>query len=160
MSSNLITKRGFDLLESEIRRIEDTERPDIISKVSEAREKGDLSENAEYHSARERQRLVESRLSYLHDIKSSSQVVDLNMLSSKDIIQFGAKVTLESYSGEKKYITVVSEYESNPNNGFISIKTPVVQSMLRKSIGDRVNIINNGISSEFEIIDINYDYLS
>jgi transcription elongation factor GreA len=160
MSANFITKHGFELLDSEIRRIEDVERPDIISKVSEAREKGDLSENAEYHSARERQRLIESRLAYLHDIKSSSQIVDSSMLSNKDIIQFGAKVTLESDSGEKRYITIVSEYESNPNNGFISTKTPVVQSMLRKSIGDTVNIMDNGVSSEFEIIDINYDYIS
>lgn len=160
MSSNFITNHGFNLLENEIRRIEDIERPDIVSKVSEAREKGDLSENAEYHSARERQRLIESRLAYLHEIKSSSQVVDSCMISNKNIIQFGAKVTLESYSGEKKYITIVSEYESNPNSGFISIKTPVIQSMLRKSIGDIVNIMNNGVSTEFEIIEINYDHLS
>ncbi|CAI26570.1 transcription elongation factor GreA [Ehrlichia ruminantium] len=138
-----ITKAGFEKLELELESLK-YERPQIIKSISEARELGDLSENAEYHAARERQGLVESKIMELESKKSRAEVIDVANLSG-DTVMFGATVTMSIYdeqtgSTDEVIYQIVGEYESDISKRMISIKSPLVISLLGKKEGDVVEV--------------------
>ncbi|QXK92260.1 transcription elongation factor GreA [Neoehrlichia mikurensis] len=138
-----ITKKGFEKLESELELLK-SERPKIIKSISDARELGDLSENAEYHAAREKQGLIESKIMELESKKSRAEIIDVSELSG-DTVMFGATVTLSICNECNDVISVtkyqiVGEYEADVSKNMISIKSPLTVSLLGKRQGDVVEV--------------------
>ena len=140
---------GYEALQNEIKRLKSIERPAIISAIAEARKHGDLSENAEYHAAKEQQAMNEAKISDLEDKLSKADVIDISKLSG-NIIKFGAIVTLvdEDTEKESKY-QIVGEFESDITKGLISISSPIARALIGKSIGELIEI------SPFVITDSN-----
>ena len=151
-----ITKEGLEKLKEKVRFLREEERPRIISDIAEAREHGDLKENAEYHAAKDKQGFVEAQISDYEARISDAQVVDISKLSG-DQVQFGATVTIEDLdSGEEKTYKIVSEFEADIDNGMISDSSPVARALIGKNLGDEVEIrIPKGLTS-FEIINLSY----
>ena len=145
---------GHEALQSEIKRLKTIERPAIISAIAEARKHGDLSENAEYHAAKEQQAMNEAKISDLEDKLSKADVIDISKLSG-NIIKFGAIVTLvdEDTEKESKY-QIVGEFESDITKGLISISSPIARALIGKSIGDSVEVATPGGGKSYEIIQI------
>jgi transcription elongation factor GreA len=151
-----MTAGGFESLETEVRHLKTVERPAIIKAISSAREHGDLSENAEYHAAKERQSYVEGRLMELEDKISRAQVIDVAKLSGKDV-KFGATVKLldEDTEGEITY-QVVGEIEADVKAGRISITSPLGRALIGKKIGDAVEVNTPGGGKSYEILSVKY----
>jgi transcription elongation factor GreA len=145
---------GHEALQNEIKRLKSIERPAIISAIAEARKHGDLSENAEYHAAKEQQGMNEAKISDLEDKLSKADVIDISKLSG-NIIKFGAIVTLvdEDTEKESKY-QIVGEFESDITKGLISISSPIARALIGKSIGDSVEVATPGGGKSYEIIQI------
>ena len=139
-----------------MKRLKTKERPSIIKAISAAREHGDLSENAEYHAARERQSFVEGRVRELEDKMSRAEVIDVSKLSGKKI-KFGATVTLaDEETEEKKTYQLVGADESDVNDGRLSITSPVARALIGRGIGESVHVITPNGSRSYEVIKINY----
>lgn len=156
MSGVPITKEGFEKISEELKHLKKVERPDIIKKIAEARSHGDLSENAEYHAARERQSFIEGRIGYLEGIIADAQVIDVSKLSG-DKILFGATVLLMDVENESEIqYTLVGEAESDPKKGRISISSPIGRSLVGKSEGDDVKVVTPSGVREYEILEIKY----
>ena len=151
-----MTAGGLKQLEDELRDLKDNERPAVIRAIAEAREHGDLSENAEYHAARERQSFIEGRVTELEAIISHADVIDPSKLSG-DVVRFGATVLLvdEETDEEKKY-QIVGEHEANLENGSISISSPIARTMVGKSLGDSIEVKAPGGSKYYEILKVDY----
>ncbi len=151
-----MTKEGVQALEEEQRRLQDEERPAIIQAIAEAREHGDLSENAEYHAARERQSFVEGRLAELKSIISLAEIIDPTTLSG-DVVRFGATVDLadEETDAESTY-QIVGTHEADINKGRLSITAPLARALIGKSLGDSVEVVSPGGSKFYEIIKVDY----
>jgi len=147
---------GHEALQNEIKRLKSIERPAIISAIAEARKHGDLSENAEYHAAKEQQAMNEAKISDLEDKLSKADVIDISKLSG-NIIKFGAIVTLvdEDTEKESKY-QIVGEFESDITKGLISISSPIARALIGKSIGDSVEVATPGGGKSYEIIQISF----
>lgn len=155
-----ITKKGFELLEKEIRHLKQVERPAIIEAISTARGFGDLSENAEYHAAREKQYFVEGRILDLEDKFSRAEIIDISKLS-KDSIKFGATVKLvDDDTKEEITYVIVGEYEADlTKKQFkkrVSIQSPIAKGLIGKSVGDIVEISTPKGDKVFEILEISY----
>lgn len=151
-----ITQQGHLELKAEIDKLKNIERPKIIEQIAEARDHGDLKENAEYHSAREKQGMIEAQISDLEDKLLRAEVIDVSKLSG-DIVVFGATVTLEDVDEEKKVsYKIVSEYESNIDHGLISINSPVARSLINKKVGDEVEIRTPGGVVTYEILFVEF----
>jgi transcription elongation factor GreA len=150
-----LTKPGFDKLDAELKQLKSVERPAIIRAISEAREHGDLSENAEYHSAKEKQSFIEGRVKELEGIISLANVIDLTRLSGT--IKFGANVTLvdEDTDAEQTY-QIVGEYEANIEKGLLNIKSPLARALIGKDEGDSVEVRTPGGVRSYEILSISY----
>lgn len=150
-----LTKPGFDKLDAELKQLKSVERPTIIRAISEAREHGDLSENAEYHSAKEKQSFIEGRVKELEGIISLANVIDLTRLSGT--IKFGAKVNLvdEDTDAEQSY-QIVGEYEANIEKGLLNIKSPLARALIGKDEGDSVEVRTPGGVRSYEILSISY----
>lgn len=150
-----LTKPGFDKLDAELKQLKSVERPAIIRAISEAREHGDLSENAEYHSAKEKQSFIEGRVKELEGIISLANVIDLTRLSGT--IKFGAKVNLvdEDTDAEQSY-QIVGEYEANIEKGLLNIKSPLARALIGKDEGDSVEVRTPGGVRSYEILSISY----
>ncbi|MFT5630266.1 MAG: transcription elongation factor GreA [Gammaproteobacteria bacterium] len=150
-----LTKPGFDKLDAELKHLKSVERPAIIRAISEAREHGDLSENAEYHSAKEKQSFIEGRVKELEGIISLANVIDLTRLSGT--IKFGAKVNLvdEDTDAEQSY-QIVGEYEANIEKGLLNIKSPLARALIGKDEGDSVEVRTPGGVRSYEILSISY----
>lgn len=134
-----ITKEGYQNLKKELERLLKRERPANVRAIEEARAHGDLSENAEYHAAKERQSFLEGRIGELQTQMSHCQVIDLN--DTYDKVIFGATVTVENIdSGEVKTYTLVGPYESAPERGRISISTPLGRALIGKEEGDEIRV--------------------
>ncbi|RYE11582.1 MAG: transcription elongation factor GreA [Rickettsiales bacterium] len=148
---------GFNKLENELRNLKTNERPAIIKAISEARELGDLSENAEYHAAREQQSLIEGKIIDLEDKVARAEVLDIAKLSG-EVIKFGATVKLidEDTSDEHMY-TIVGEYESDISKSLISVISPLAKALIGKTIGDYVEVITPRSTKAYEIIDVKYN---
>ena len=150
-----LTKPGFDKLDAELKHLKSVERPAIIRAISDAREHGDLSENAEYHSAKEKQSFIEGRVKELEGIISLANVIDLTRLSGT--IKFGANVKLvdEDTDIEQTY-QIVGEYEANIEKGLLNIKSPLARALIGKDEGDSVEVRTPGGVRSYEILSISY----
>ncbi|GFM33949.1 transcription elongation factor GreA [Desulfovibrio subterraneus] len=150
-----ISVEGFKKLERELDALK-KERPAIIQAIKEAREEGDLSENAGYDAARERQGMLEARINYIESRMPKFNVIDINTLNSPKAI-FGSTVTVEDLeSGEKKTYTMLGPDEADFNNGSISILSPVAKALLGKQVGDEVVVNAPKGRIEYEIISIEF----
>ena len=151
-----ITKEGHQKLTSEIEKLKNIERPKIIAQIASARELGDLRENAEYHSAKDRQGFIEGQIADLEDKLNRSQVVDVSKLSGSKI-KFGTTVTLENLDNSKKVkYKIVSDFEANIEDGLISSMSPVARALLDKEVGDEVEIKTPGGLINYEILKIEF----
>ncbi len=150
-----LTKPGYDKMNAELKHLKSVERPAIIRAIAEAREHGDLSENAEYHSAKEKQSFIEGRIKELEGIISLADVIDLTRLSGT--IKFGAKVGLvDEDTDEEKTYQVVGEYEANIEEGLLNIKSPLARALIGKDEGDSVEVRTPGGVRSYEILSISY----
>ncbi len=150
----LMTPQGYEKLIEEMEDLQKNQRPAIIKEIEEARAKGDLSENAEYHAAKEKHALIENRISELSKKINNAQVVDPNSVS-KDRVGFGCSVTLYDLDKDESVeYMIVGEDESDPNNGKISIKSPIAQALLGKEEGDEVVVKVPAGNRKFEIEEI------
>ena len=151
-----ITNKGFEKLETELKVLKSTERPNVIKAISEAREHGDLSENAEYHAAKEKQSFIEGRIADLENKISRAEVINTRVLSGNKII-FGATVTLGEV-GRKKNIVyqIVGTEEADVENGKISVSSPLARALLGKQIDDMVEVLSPGGSKEYEVENIEF----
>ena len=146
-----MTADGFSRLEEELRRLKQVERPAVIRAVSEARDHGDLSENAEYHAARERQSFIEGRVAELEDRISRAHIIDVTTLSGK-LVKFGATVTLiDEDTDEKQSFQIVGEDEADVRAKRLSITSPLARALIGKTVGDNVEVTTPGGSKQYEI---------
>jgi transcription elongation factor GreA len=151
-----MTIEGFKKLEEELHRLKSVERPRIIQQISDAREHGDLSENAEYHAAKEAQGLNEARVAEVEDKLSRAEVIDVTKLSG-DTVKFGATVTLEDEdSGEKVKYKIVGDSEANVREGKVSISSPIARALISKSKGDSAEVTTPKGSRSYEILKIEF----
>lgn len=152
-----MTSAGYTMLEKELKQRTSEERPRIIQAISEARAHGDLSENAEYHAAKEQQSLNEGRISELEDKLGRAEVIDVTKLSG-DTVKFGATVTLvdEDTEQEKKYM-IVGDVEADVKLGRISISSPIARALIGKAIGDTVEVTAPGGAHAYEIINVTFN---
>lgn len=151
-----MTAEGYQALDAELKRLKTVERPSVIAAISEARQHGDLSENAEYHAAKDRQAFIEGRLAELEDKIARAQVIDVSRLSGKQI-KFGATVNLlEEDSGEKSKYKIVGEDESDVKAGKISISSPMARALIGKEEGDVVEVMAPGGPKSYEVVKVKY----
>jgi len=151
-----ITKAGYQKLKAELDNLKNVERPKIISQIAAARELGDLKENADYHSSREKQGFIEAQIGDYEDKLVRSEIVDIAKLSGNKVI-FGATVLLEDLNnGKKVSYKIVSEYEADIDSGLISNTSPVARSLMGKAVGDDVEVnVPSGVVS-YEILKIEF----
>ena len=150
-----MTKTGSLSLEAELKKLKSVERPSIIQAIAEAREHGDLSENAEYHSAREKQSFIEGRIKEIEAIISLADVIDPSTFSGA--IKFGAIVTLvDEDTDEEKTWQIVGEHEANIEAGLLNIKSPIARALIGKDEGDSVEVRTPGGDKAYEILKIEY----
>ena len=151
-----ITNKGFKKLESELKFLKSSERPNVIKAIAEAREHGDLSENAEYHAAKEKQSFIEGRIADLENKISRAEVINTKILSGNKII-FGATVTLGEVGRKKNIIyQIVGTEETDVENGKISVSSPLARALLGKKIDDVVEVSSPGGSKEYEVENIEF----
>ncbi|RVT99128.1 transcription elongation factor GreA [Rhodovarius crocodyli] len=147
-----ITAVGLAKLEEELKYLRVEERPAIIRAIAEARAHGDLSENAEYHSAREKQSFIEGRIAELESIIPSSEVIDVSKLSG-DQVRFGAKVTVvDEETDEEKTYRIVGQYEADMKTNSISLTSPLAKALMGKKVGNSVEVPTPGGSRAYEIV--------
>jgi transcription elongation factor GreA len=151
-----MTASGLAALEEELRFLKGQERSAIIRAIAEARSHGDLSENAEYHAARERQSFVEGRIAELEEITSAAEVIDPSSLSG-DTVKFGANILLLDEDTEKKVsYQIVGMYEADIKQSKLSITSPLAKALISKKIGDTVSVPAPGGDRSYEILEIRY----
>ena len=151
-----ITVAGHVALEAEFRRLQQVERPRIVQAISEARSHGDLSENAEYHSAKEAQSHNEGRIVELEDMLQRAEVIDVSKLSGATI-KFGATVTLIDEDTEaEKMFQIVGESEADVKSGRVSITSPTARALIGKKVGDSVEVNTPGGGKRYEIVKVDY----
>lgn len=151
-----MTAEGLERLKEELRRLKTEERPAIIRAIEVARAHGDLSENAEYHAAKERQGFVEARLSELEDKISRAQVIEIDKLSGARI-QFGAVVkVVDEDSGEEKEFRIVGADEADAAKGLLSVASPLARGLIGKEKGDQVEIHTPGGLRVYEVLAVSY----
>ncbi len=149
-----MTRPGFEKLRDELDRLKRVERPAIIRAIAEARAHGDLSENAEYHAAREKQGFIEARIGELDQKTGSAEVIDPP--TGGDRVTFGSTVLLQGADGKEVRYQIVGSDESNPANGRISILSPLARTLIGKKIGDTVTAQLPGGPRTFDILDANF----
>ncbi len=150
-----LTARGFARLDAELKKLKSVERPAVISAIAEAREHGDLSENAEYHAARERQSFIEGRIRELEAIIGRSEVIDASRLSGP--IKFGATVVLlDEDTDEEKTYQIVGEAEASIEQGLLNLKSPLARALIGKEPGDSIEVRTPGGTRSYEIRAVNF----
>lgn len=151
-----MTKQGLADLEDELRQLKSVERPAVIKAIAQAREHGDLSENAEYHAARERQGFIESRLGILEDAVSRADVIDTSELSG-DTVRFGATVKVaDEDSDEEITYQIVGPHESDADAGRLSVTSPLARALIGKTAGDTVEVTTPGGSKGYEVLKVSF----
>ncbi|MDE2029965.1 MAG: transcription elongation factor GreA [Alphaproteobacteria bacterium] len=151
-----MTKLGYERLEEELKTLKSVERPAVIKAIAEAREHGDLSENAEYTAAREKQSFIEGRIQELEDKISRAEIIDVSALSGKDI-KFGATVTLiDDDTEEKVTYQIVGEDESDIKAGLLSISSPLARALINKTVGDTVEVVTPKGGKGYEVAKVAY----
>jgi transcription elongation factor GreA len=157
MSTFPITKRGAELLKAELQKLKTVDRIAISHAIAEARAQGDISENAEYEAAKEKQSFIEGRIADIEGKLGSAQVIEPSTLDADGRVVFGATVEIEDLDNEKKAIyQIVGEDEADLKSGKISIGSPIARALIGKSAGDVVEVQAPGGSREVEIIDVKY----
>jgi len=152
-----VTVIGAELLKEELQRLRSVDRPNIIQAIAEARAQGDLSENAEYESAKERQSFIEGRISELEAKLSNLQVIDPKTLNAEGRVVFGATVRFEDLdSGDAKIYQIVGEDEADIKGGKISVGSPIARALIGKSEGEVAEVQSPGGIKEYEIIEVLY----
>lgn len=150
-----MTRRGFTALDEELKLLKSVERPAVIRAIAEAREHGDLSENAEYHAAREKQSFIEGRVKELEALVSLAEVIDPSKFSGS--IKFGATVTLaDEDSGEEKTYQIVGEAEANIEKNLLNIRSPLARALIGKEEGDSVEVKTPGGDRGYEILKVRF----
>jgi transcription elongation factor GreA len=151
MSKVPMTAEGYNRLEEELRHLKSVERPAVIRAISEARDHGDISENAEYHAARERQSFIEGRVAELEDKIARAEVIDVSKLSGKEI-KFGATVTLlDEDTDEKASYQIVGQDEADIAARRLSVTSPLARALIGKHVGDAIEVTTPGGSKSYEI---------
>ncbi|MGL4231557.1 MAG: transcription elongation factor GreA [Casimicrobium sp.] len=157
MSTFPITKRGAELLKAELHKLKTVDRIAISHAIAEARAQGDISENAEYEAAKEKQSFIEGRIADIEGKLGSAQVIDPATLDAEGRVVFGSTVEIEDLDNEKKAVyQIVGEDEADLKNGKISIGSPIARALIGKSAGDVVEVQAPGGSREVEIINVRY----
>lgn len=157
MANVPMTKLGAELLKAELHKLKTIERPNVIQAIKEAREKGDLSENAEYDAAKERQSFIEGRLQEIEGKLAVAQIIDPTTIEADGRVVFGATMTLEDLdSGDKVRYQIVGEDEADLKLGKISVSSPIARALIGKYAGDTAEFLTPGGKREVEIIDIQY----
>ena len=152
-----LTVRGAELLKSELQRLKSVERPAVINAIAEARAQGDLSENADYDAAKERQGFIEGRIAELEAKLSNAQVIDPTGLHADGRIVFGATVDLEDQgSGEQVTYQIVGDDEADIKDNKISVSSPIARALIGKHAGDVIEFQAPGGSREYEVLDVRY----
>ena len=150
-----MTRAGATALDAELKQLKSVERPAIIQAIAEAREHGDLSENAEYHSAREKQSFIEGRIKELEGILSRAEVIDPVKLSGP--IKFGATITIvDEDSDEEKTYQIVGEPEADLERGLLNMRSPLARALIGKEEGDSVEVRTPGGEKSYEVVSIRY----
>jgi transcription elongation factor GreA len=151
-----MTAEGHQALDAELKHLKTVERPAVIAAISEAREHGDLSENAEYHAAKERQGWIEGRVQELEDKIARAQVIDTSKMSG-DTVKFGATVTVvdEDTDQESTY-KIVGDDEADVKAGKISLSSPIARSMINKEVGDVIEVNAPGGTKSYEILNVEW----
>jgi transcription elongation factor GreA len=158
MSSIPLTVRGAELLRAELHRLKHVERPNVINAISEARAQGDLSENAEYEAAKERQSFIEGRIQELEGKLSNAQVIDPRLLDAEGRVVFGTTVKLESMeAGDVVVYQIVGEDEADIKEGKISVGSPIARALIGKYEGDIAVVQAPGGVREYEILAVRYE---
>lgn len=152
-----LTLNGSEKLRAELRRLKTEDRPRVIQAIAEARAHGDLSENAEYHAAREQQGFIEGRIKHLEAELSHAQIIDISTLDAGDKVVFGATVVLvDCDTEEEKTYQIVGDLEADIKQGLIAISSPVARAMIGKHEGDAITIEAPGGTREYEIVSVAY----
>jgi len=151
-----MTASGYKALEEEINQLKNVERHAVIAMIAEARAHGDLSENAEYHAAKERQSFIEGRMIELEDQIGRADVIDVSKLSGATV-KFGATVTLiDVDTNDQRKYQIVGDFEAQPKNGRISISSPIARAIIGKSVGDTVEVAAPGGARSYEILKVQW----
>lgn len=151
-----MTAGGYEALEAELKRLKQVDRPAVIQAISAAREHGDLSENAEYHAAKEKQSFIETRVIELEDKISRAQVIDVSKLSGT-VVKFGAIITLvDTDTDEEQVFQIVGVDEANVKEGRLSVSSPVARAMIGKTIGDEIEVTTPGGHKSYEILQVKF----
>ena len=150
-----VTPRGFKAMDEELKQLKTVDRPAVIRAIAEAREHGDLSENAEYHAAREQQSHIEGRIKELEGLISLADVIDVTRLSGS--VKFGATVELvDEDTDEEKTYQIVGEPEANIEKGLLNIKSPIARALIGKEEGDSVEVRAPGGTKSYEILSVKF----
>ena len=150
-----MTRAGYNALEKELKTLKSEERPAIIRAIAEAREHGDLSENAEYHSAREKQSFIEGRIKEIEGLLGMAEVIDPTKLSGS--VKFGTTVTVvDEDTDDEKTWQIVGEQEANIEKGLLNVKSPIARALIGKDEGDSVEVRTPGGDKAYEILKIEY----
>ena len=151
-----VTVGGYNALNEELKDLKSVQRPDVIRAIAEAREHGDLSENAEYHAAREKQSFIEGRVKELEGLISRADVIDPAKLGG-DTIKFGATIRLvDEDTDEEKTYQIVGEPEANIETGKLNMKSPLARALIGKEEGDSVEVMTPGGGKSYEILSVMY----
>jgi transcription elongation factor GreA len=158
MKRNPMTARGAELLRAELKRLKSEDRPNVIKAIAEARSHGDLSENAEYHAAREQQGFIEGRISEIEAKLASADIIEVTKLTPGGKVVFGATVDLEAEEdGKKVTYTIVGEDEADIKAARIAITSPIARALVGKSEGDVVDVAAPGGVRSWEIVAVRYE---
>jgi transcription elongation factor GreA len=151
-----MTEGGYNRLREELKNLKSVERPAIIQAIAEARTHGDLSENAEYHAARERQSFVEGRIGELEDKISRAEVIDVSKLDGK-MVKFGATVTIaDDETDEESTYQIVGELEADVSAGLLSVTSPLARAIIGKTVGDQVEVATPRGTKDYEIVKVKF----
>jgi transcription elongation factor GreA len=158
MATIPLTLRGAELLREELHRLKHVERPAVITAIAEARAQGDLSENAEYDAARERQGFVEGRIAELEAKLANAQIIDPRLVDAEGRVVFASTVDLEDLdSGDRSTYQIVGDDEADIRTGKISVSSPIARALIGRSVGDVVKVTTPGGTREVEILDVRYE---
>lgn len=152
-----ITREGLAALEKELRLRISESRPEIVAAIAEARAHGDLSENAEYSAARERQSFNEGRIKELEGVIGAAEIIDPAQFIGHTVVKFGARVVIADEDDNERRFQIVGEYESNADEGRISIGSPIARGLIGKALGDTVEIRTPKGATSYEIIEVVFE---
>jgi transcription elongation factor GreA len=152
-----MTKRGAELLRTELHRLKTVERPNVITAIAEARAHGDLSENAEYDAARDRQGFIEARITDIESKLATAQVIEPKLVAADGRCVFGATVDVEDGEGQTATWQIVGEDEADIKQGRISYSSPIARGLIGKESGESVEVQTPGGLKRYEIIDVRYE---